>query len=410
MRNDSKFLRVVLILCLAGIFISGWLLSTHIRFSTGQAGLTESCSILSSSHSQGCANVAVSAYSDVFGIPLAAIALGYYFTVLLLVFWAMRNFQQSYEALYVTFFLSTLSIIVTVIMFSISRFVLNSFCIGCAGLWTVNLLLWPAMVKQLGLSWGNALAGNLELIRHKNLQLQQKRILNCFILGGVCLIVFSVIGTAAKGLSNEESRAGDAALIAEYQNAVQVFLPAEAFGGPQSKGLKVENGKTPVMDIVEFADFQCPACKMAGQYFKPFVMKHSDKVRLSFRHFPLDGSCNPHAANGRHMVACIAAKAATCAGRQDRFFALHDQIYDHQEELTSSLIDELAEKAGLDMAQYKSCQADKTVDAQMRNEMEWANMINLESTPTVVINGRKLVGARSPADLEALLNFLEKAK
>jgi len=173
MRTDNTYLKLILALALVGILVSGWLLSIHIKFSTGQAGLTESCSIPLLGSSQGCANVAVSDYSVVAGVPLAAIAMSFYFTVLILVFWAMRNYQMAYEALYVSYFLSTISILVTVVMFSISRFVLKSFCIGCAMLWLVNLALWPCFVKHLGLGWGRALAANLELIRPRALKLKK---------------------------------------------------------------------------------------------------------------------------------------------------------------------------------------------------------------------------------------------
>ena len=132
MRSDNTYLKFILALALVGILVSGWLLSIHVKFSTGQAGLTEGCSIPLVGTSQGCASVAVSDYSVVAGVPLAAIAMAFYFTVLILAFWAMRNYQMAYEPLYVGFFLSTLSIVVTVIMFYLSRFVLHSFCIGCS--------------------------------------------------------------------------------------------------------------------------------------------------------------------------------------------------------------------------------------------------------------------------------------
>ncbi len=406
MKSKNSFLYIILGLCLVGILASGYLLSIHVRYTSGQAGLTESCSIIPGLKGQGCAAVAVSDYSDVFGIPLAAIAMGYYFTQLILVFWAMRNQKQSLESLYVSFFLSTLAVVVTVVMFSISKFVLMSFCSGCAVLWLVNLSIWPALVKQLNLSWGNALAANLELARPGKQQLQKGRIQNSFVVGIVCMVIFIIVGAVASKQSTEESKTGDSTILAEFNQAPQVFLPAEAYGGTQSKGVVPVEGKAPVMDIVEFADFQCPACRMAAQFFKPFVLKHHDKVRLTFRNFPLDGSCNPHAPNGSHALSCQASRAALCAAKQDKFFALHDQIYDHQEELTSSMIDELAEKAGLDMSAYSSCKSQKAVEDQLKKDMDWGEVIQLESTPTIIVNGRKMTGARSPADLEILLKYL----
>ncbi|WP_218244371.1 vitamin K epoxide reductase family protein, partial [Pseudomonas sp. FW305-20] len=84
-------LKIILALCVLGILVSGWLLSVHIRFTSGQAGLTESCTAVPGAAAHGCATVAVSAYSDILGIPLASIALGFYFAIFFLALWTMRN-------------------------------------------------------------------------------------------------------------------------------------------------------------------------------------------------------------------------------------------------------------------------------------------------------------------------------
>ncbi|MGE3260511.1 MAG: thioredoxin domain-containing protein [Bacteriovoracia bacterium] len=403
MRTDTRYLKIILLLALLGMLVAGKLLSVHVRFTSGQATLTESCSVISAS--QGCASVAVSDYSSVAGVPVAAFALGFYFTILLLVFWAMRNYQAAYEPLYVGFLFSTVSIVVTVIMFYISRFVLHEFCQFCAMLWLINLALWPAFVKQLGLGWGNALAGNLELIRHKNLNLRKERVLGCLGVGVVCVLAFSIIGLAAKSLQGQENSYGErSSLVKDFQNAPQVFLPAEAYGGAQAKGTA---GATPIMEIAEFADFQCPACRMAAQLFKPFLLKHKDKVRLTFHHFPLDGTCNSFVPNGMHAFACATARNAICAGKQGKFWEFHDQIYDRQDELSTSLISEVAEKVNLDQAALTACLADPATEAQLQKDIQWGDMIGLSSTPTIVINGHKLEGGKSPAELEALMDSLE---
>jgi predicted DsbA family dithiol-disulfide isomerase/uncharacterized membrane protein len=407
MRSDTTYLKIILLLSLLGILVAGKLLSVHVRYTSGQATLTESCSLLSASSAQGCESVAVSDYSDIAGVPVAAIAMGYYFTLLLLVFWAMRNYQAAYEPLYVGFFLATLSILVTVRMFIISRYVLHEFCQWCAMLWLINLAIWPAFVKQLGLKWGNALAGNLELVRHKSLNLRKERIIGCLGVGIVCLVAFSVMGLAAKSLQSPAGGYGqDSSLVKDYQNAPQVFLNGESYGGPQAKG-QVDASPAPIMDIVEFADFQCPACRMAAQFFKPFILKYKNKVRLTFHNFPLDGSCNTFVPNGQHTFACAAARNGICAGKQGKFWAFHDQIYDRQDELSTTLITEVVNKIGIDSATFAVCLADPATEAQLQKETQWGDLIGLESTPTLVINGHKLSGGKSPAELEALMESLQ---
>jgi protein-disulfide isomerase/uncharacterized membrane protein len=397
MRSNNTYLKAIIVLSLVGIFVSGWLLSIHIKFSTGQAGLTETCSVPLLGSSHGCANVAVSEYSDIAGVPLASIAMSFYFTLLILAFWSMRNFQMSLEAVNVGYLLSTLSILVTITMFCISRFVVKSFCIGCSMLWVVNLLLWPCFVRQLGLRWGNALAGHLELLKP---HMKKPRIGLSFALGAICLVIFSVIGASAKGLNNESS---GSSVITEYKEAPQVFLPPESIGGVTSRG-----ASAPVMEIVEFADFQCPGCRMASQFLRPFLMKHGDKARLTYRNFPLDGSCNSFVPNGGHTLACAAARTALCAGAQGKFWDMHDMIFDNQENLSLGMIDDFARKIGLDQAKLEACRKEGSQETQLQKDIQWGDLIQLESTPTMIVNGHKLVGAHSPKDLETLLNYLEK--
>jgi protein-disulfide isomerase len=111
--------------------------------------------------------------------------------------------------------------------------------------------------------------------------------------------------------------------------------------------------------------------------------------------------------NGQHAFACSAARHALCAGKQGKFWPFHDQVYDHQEELSTALLAEIVQKVGLDSGALAACLADPATETQMQKEMQMGEMINLESTPTVVINGRKLTGAKSPAELEALFQQLK---
>jgi len=406
MRTDNTFLKLLLLLCVAGILVSGWLLSTHIRFATGQAGLTEGCSaIMGIGGSDGCANIAVSQYSDIFGIPLAALAMGFYFSLLFLVIMAWRSFQTALEPLHIGFLLSTVSILVTVIMFFISKFVVKSFCVGCAMLWLINLAIWPALVKQLQLSWAGALGALLEIVRPKNLKLRKERLISSFSISTATVVICAVIGFAAKSQGGREARIDSGSLVQEFANAKQMFLPSEALGGATAKGTN-----TPLMEIVKFSDYQCPGCKMAAQFLRAFVRKHGDKVRVTYRNFPLDGSCNSFVPNGGHRLACSAAKASLCAGKEGKFWEMHDKIFDAQENLSLAGMDEFADSLGLNKEAYSNCLKDPATEAQLQKDILWGDQIQLESTPTLIINGRKLSGAKSPQELEALLVSLEKAK
>ncbi|MGZ3704843.1 MAG: thioredoxin domain-containing protein, partial [Bdellovibrionota bacterium] len=318
------------------------------------------------------------------------------------------NQQAANEPVYVSFFLATLAIVVTVTMASISHFAVNSFCEYCAMLWTINLAIWPCLVKQLGLGWGHAVGANAELLGGGKVNLRRNRVLGSFATGLVCVAGFSVMGYATS--LGVQVPTDSARLVEDYDKAPLEMLPADSYGGPMSHGFSAATG-APVIDIVELADFQCPGCKMAGQFLKPFVLKHPDKVRVTFRNFPLDGSCNPYAPGGRHPVACAIARGSICAAKQNKFWEYHDEIYARQSEETSlSTITDVVKAIGMDEAAFDACVKSPETELALQKDMQLGDLVKLESTPTLIINGHKVVGGRPPAELEALLTFLESSK
>jgi protein-disulfide isomerase len=285
----------------------------------------------------------------------------------------------------VGFFLSTLSILLTVRMAYISHFVVESFCIGCATLWLVNLAIWPAFVKHMKLSWGNALAANLELFRPKHYQLQRNRIFSALGICAAIVVILATIGTVAENMQKDESLfGGEDHALQTYNDAKLVIFPPESLGGPQSKGTD-----TPVLDIVEFSDLQCPACRMAARFLKPFLMKYPTKVRFTYRHYPLDSSCNPYVPNGMHIFGCAAAKAGICAAKQNKFFEFHDYVFDNQENMSTTLLDEGAKEVGLDINAFQACEQDKATDIELQKQIEIGERTGgIESTPSHPTGGR----------------------
>lgn len=403
MRSNTTFLKLVVLLALIGAGVSVKLLMMHNSFSSGTAALTAGCAIGGSS----CETVTLSKYSEVFGVPLASITLGYYLTIILLCGWSLANQQSANEPLYVSAFLSTLAVVVTVVMFCIAKFALNAFCQYCAMLWLVNLSIWPCLVKQLGLGFAKPLAATSCLFGAGPVKLRRERVIGSFVTGLVCVAAFITLGLVTRA-GAEVPGEGAAKLIQDYNNAPITMLSAEAYGGPTSKGFHGESG-APVIDIVELADFQCPGCKMAGQMLKPFVLKHGDQVRVTFRNFPLDGSCNPYAPGGRHPVACAIARGSLCAAKQNKFWEFHDEIYDRQSEDTSlQTIKDVVKAVGIDEAAFDACVKDQATEMALQKDMQLGDLVKLESTPTLIVNNHKLVGARTPAEFEALLHELEK--
>lgn len=158
--------------------------------------------------------------------------------------------------------------------------------------------------------------------------------------------------------------------------------------------------------LVEFSDFECPVCRSLHDLLRQ-LLPNFPQVRVVFKDFPLDQI---------HPWARTAALAGRCAYQQDpkAFWKMYDLIYDNQEVISPenaySEMTDFAGQAGLNADALKTCMASPAAGAAI--DASRANGISLEvgSTPTIFVNGRRLVGADSRA-LEQYIKYeLEQHK
>jgi protein-disulfide isomerase len=131
--------------------------------------------------------------------------------------------------------------------------------------------------------------------------------------------------------------------------------------------------------IVEYGDFECPNCKQAAPTVRLLLGRYSDRVRLVYRHFPLE-EVHPH--------ALLAAQAAEAAGAQGKFWPMHDLLFDNQPHLNLRQLRGYAEKLELDMERYDSEMKDDLYLQRVREHVEGGSQSGVRATPTFFINGR----------------------
>jgi protein-disulfide isomerase len=141
--------------------------------------------------------------------------------------------------------------------------------------------------------------------------------------------------------------------------------------------------------LVEYSDFQCPACAMVQPILKEVLQDYGDKISLEFKHFPIG--------------APRAAVAAEAAGQQGKFFEFHDLLYSRQPEWSSDARQEshflrYAEELELDMEQFKlQMDSSALLRKVMADRSEGVALVDengkslIEGTPTFFLNGNKMV-------------------
>jgi len=159
-------------------------------------------------------------------------------------------------------------------------------------------------------------------------------------------------------------------------------------------------GATVVM--VEFSDFECPVCKEEAKTIRDNLLKDYPKeVRFYFETFPLEQL---------HPWSKAAAIAGRCVFRQNAsaFWDYHDWIFANQEEIKpDNLKDKVLEFAkgkGIDALQLSRCMDNKETEDEVNKSQALGRSLNVSATPTLFVNGRRLVGRVDWATLRAVID------
>lgn len=143
--------------------------------------------------------------------------------------------------------------------------------------------------------------------------------------------------------------------------------------------------------VVEFSDFQCPACRRVAPIIDRVHAAYPDQVRVVFRHFPL---------RSIHPQAQLAAEAAVCAEtlQDGAFWSMHDELFARQNALGRDQLVARAESLGLDRAGFVACLDERQAKSVVDTDYREGEQAGVGSTPSLFVNGRpvQLVGGVDP--------------
>ncbi len=153
--------------------------------------------------------------------------------------------------------------------------------------------------------------------------------------------------------------------------------------------------------LVEYSDFECPVCRNLHDALRGMLPNYAGKVRVVFKDFPIEQL---------HPWARTAAIAGRCAYQQDpkAFWNMYDFIYDNQEIISAATawtkMMDYASQSGLDADSFKTCMAGPEAGAAVNASRANGQQLDVNSTPTVFVNGRRMVGADAHL-LEQYINY-----
>lgn len=331
-----------------------------------------------------CDKVAQSMYSEFLGIPLGVWGFAFFLSLLMTLIFASLSKKSITKYLQLYGLLVVVGCLVSILLAYISSFLVGSFCLTCIGVYLVNFFqLLMLIILQRSLF-------AIKLFQVKNV-FQLSWIPFLVIVGS--LVLFQIWSPNTKSFYQEEQN-----LIADIQPIAQEVYdipiaksPYRDFGEDYRWG----DDQAKVV-IVEFADFECPACNYARQALDELKKEFTREKELLivFRNYPLDQSCNDHLQRPLHKKACEIALLARCAGLYGKFWAYHDMAFSQQKNSSPKRAVDWAKDIGMTDQQVSSCLQDKTLLDKIKDDIKVGNSLNVKGTPAIFINGKRYQGER----------------
>jgi len=347
-----------------------------------------------------CTQAYLSSYGSLWGVPVALFGVFFFTLVLLLAGVGGRTGSPVRDAIpaYV-FAISTVGLAFVLYLGWASYVQLKTFCMLCA-------VTYVSVIAIFIISGGATTFPMTTLPRRVPRDLRAlvsspiALVLALLFVAGAGTVIAAFPGEQAhsapatlKTLSEKER--ADVAAWWEKQPTIDTPMPME--------GAKVM--------VVIFSDFQCPHCRKAHEEYKPLITKYAANpgVRFVLKHFPLEGECNSYAPNGGHSAACEAAAAVVEARKTGKAERMTDWLFENQDSLTPSGVRVAAHDIGA-VPDFNAGYADAL--KEVKADATLGGQIGVGSTPTIVLNNRKLpAGVVDPAALDALIDLeLKRSK
>lgn len=192
-----------------------------------------------------------------------------------------------------------------------------------------------------------------------------------FTAGIVAILIFAVRASMSEGNDPKPSESESSKTLTDEQK--------DQLTRGQSQG--VDDAKVVVS---EFADFQCPACKSFEPSLKEILAENEGKVRLVFKHFPLYPT--------PHKNAMVAAHASEAAGKQGKFWEMHDILYEKQDDWAElddpkPKYEEYAREIGLNVEDFKRDLDGEAGKDSINRDKDFGGELELRGTPSIFLNG-----------------------
>lgn len=366
MTKDEKRLiwvrRALFSLTLLGLFVATYLFITY------SSELTIACG-----GSHGCDAVRVSRWAHLFGISMPLYGMAFYAGMAALM--VIRTVKPMWNSrwMYRLFMVgATMGLIESIFLTGVQVLEIKQYCTWCLASAVVATLIFIA-------SWGD---------RPKHLE--HEYVAKEFRVQFFIFLTVAVVGTIAMFILLTPKVGGEKPVIQEIVPSPEAVQAANRALLPEY--VEFSGSASATITIVEFVDFECPACRAFYPEFKKARAQLGDKIRYAYRMFPLP----------MHEHSFDAALAAVCAKEQGMYYQYSDLLMEEEGLERKDLVRRAAELR-LNMDQYSACLNGTKSKDEVRKDLEDGGALGVNSTPTIFINDMMVQGLPNAEQLIELI-------
>lgn len=381
------------VLAVIGIGLSLYSVKHHLELRAN--GHTDAfCNI---SAQINCDVVASSKYAELFGIPVGVFGAGYFLAMAFLAATTALGHKTRKEHEAAWLILAGAGVVASLVFGGISLGVLNAVCIVCIATYVVTLL-------QAAVAYVISRDGDQRSFQTKTIG---NGLTSAAVAMAIVIVAFNFLRPSAELPKELQDVAGKHDHLAESSmtlspNKVDIQINRTPYSGA-GEDYRVGSDDAKVV-IVEFADYQCPACSAARKTFEDLHKEVGDRVLFVFKNFPLSNKCNGSMQSDMHPYSCDIARLARCAGQYGKFWEYHKLAFDEQSRASLEQAKVWGQKVGLTEAQITQCLNSADILAKLRDDADVGTRAGVDGTPAVYINGRKYTGERT---VQALRSAIE---
>jgi len=370
----SVYFWTVTLLAVAGIADSIYLAISHYRVYTDIA-YSSFCAI---SKAINCDTVSQSPYSIFLGLPVPVWGIfGYVFFLLFLPLAKKENAAKK-RTWTILFLVAIGFSVYSVILATISSFIIHSYCIMCIISYAISFLLlfYTQMIRN---------RFNCEPIV-SGLKLDMRFLV---VKRAYCVCLFVPFFLAFILIK---------IFLPAYWNLSQPSLSSQISIGITGDGHPWIGAQNPKLVITEYTDYQCFQCKKMHYFLRQLISRHPKKIRLIHRHFPMDHEFNPIVKEPFHVGSGKMALMAISAVSKDKFWQMNDVLFDRAGKKEALNIKELAAEVGIAHQYLGRSINDPAIRIQLQRDIRSGLKLNIDGTPAFVIDN-KVHLAQIPAEI-----------